>query len=192
MSLRSLLFVLVLMSVPMPAITAEVAGILVPDEARITGFDGVLLLNGAGVREKFFVDIYVGALYLPRRQVGVGRVLEEPPVNRVSMHFVYREVTRKKLAVAWREGFEKNLSAAQFAAVQARLERFSAMFGDMHAGDTVYLDYVPGRGTAVSINGVSKGTIDGHDFNSALLGVWMGESPVTESLKKAMVGVDKQ
>ena len=62
----------------------------------------------------------------------------------------------------------------------------------MHEGDLVYLDYVPGRSTEVSINGDRVGSIDGHDFNSALLGVWLGESPVTESLKKAMVGVDKQ
>lgn len=192
MSLRSLFITVALMLLPMPAITAQVAGILVPDETRITGFGGVLVLNGAGVRERFFVDIYVGALYLPERQIGVGRLLKEPRANRVSMHFVYSGVTEEKLAKAWREGFEKNLSARQLVAVQARLDRFIGLFGDMQEGDIIHLDYVPGRATEVSINGVSAGMIEGSDFNSALLGVWLGESPVTESLKKAMVGVDKQ
>lgn len=42
----------------------ELAGVTLAPTATLT--DGsVLVLNGAGVRKKFFVDVYIGALYLP-------------------------------------------------------------------------------------------------------------------------------
>lgn len=171
---------------------AQSDDVVLPDQIRIDGVEQPLLLNGAGVREKFFVDVYVAALYLPRTQQGVGSLLSNPPANRVMMHFVYREVTKKKLGDAWREGFRNNLTVDAYTALAARLERFIGLFGDMHAGDYVWLDHLPGQGTRVSINGRQVGMIAGTDFNSALLAVWVGKKPVTQALKKAMVGVDKQ
>ena len=52
----------------------------------------------------------------------------------------------------------------------------------------IYLDYIPGRGTRVTINGESKGLIAGRDFNNALLDIWLGEEPADKGLKKAMLG----
>ena len=60
----------------------------------------------------------------------------------------------------------------------------------MREGDQVWLDYVPGSGTSVLVNGDVRGVIPGSDFNAALLSVWLGREPVSESLKKAMVGDD--
>lgn len=174
-----------------PAHAVQVAGVEVPEQVVIAGFDRPLTLNGAGVRKKFFISVYVGALYLPQRQTGVGSLLTEPTANRVAMHFVHREVEKRKLDDAWREGFENNLSAPALAALEARLNRFMTLFRDMRKGDSVFLDYVPGRATEVWVNGAKQGEIEGADFNAALLAVWLGERPVTVSLKKAMVGVDK-
>jgi hypothetical protein len=100
-------------------------------------------------------------------------------------------VAKRQLAEGWREGFENNLTEAQLNAVAARLDRFVGLFGDMREGETVWLDFVPGRGTEVSVNGTPLGMIEGDDFNSALLSVWLGKEPVTIELKNAMVGVDK-
>jgi len=58
----------------------------------------------------------------------------------------------------------------------------------VHAGDIVLLDYVPGKGTAVKINGVEKGIVEGEDFNKALLDIWLGEEPADDGLKDAMLG----
>lgn len=191
MARRSIYFMLALLFQPGCGVAASVAGVDLPDEVRISGFESPLLLNGAGVRKKYFISVYVGALYLAERQVGVGTLLTVPTANRVSMHFVYSKVNKRQLAEAWREGVAENLPAGALAAVEQRLERFVALFPDMHEGDTIWLDFVPGRGTQVSINGTPQGTIEGDDFNSALLSVWLGEKPVTAALKNAMVGVDK-
>ena len=174
-----------------PLYGVEVGDTALPDEVRINGFDEPLVLNGAGMRKKLFISVYAGALYLPQRQVGVGGLLSAPPANRVSMHFVYSKVSKRQLDETWREGFENNLDATQLAAVAGRLDDFVDLFREMHAGDEVWLDYVPGRGTEVSINGQSRGMVPGGDFNAALLAVWLGHDPASESLKNALVGVDK-
>ena len=56
------------------------------------------------------------------------------------------------------------------------------------SGDTILLDYVPGTGTRVLINGESKGMIPGEEFNRALLRIWLGDQPADAALKKAMLG----
>ena len=48
-------------------------------------------------------------------------------------------------------------------------------------------DFVDG-GTRVSLNGQAKGTIAGDAFNKALLNAWIGDKPVQDDLKKAMLG----
>jgi len=188
---QSICFLLALALLPVAGKTAPAAGVDLPDEVRPNALDRPLLLNGAGVREKFFISIYVGALYLPERQIGVGSLLSVPVANRVLMHFLYREVSKRQLDESWREGFANNLSPRQLALMQERLDVFVDLFPVMREGDTVWLDFVPGRGTEVSINGSVRGLITGDDFNLALLAVWLGEAPVTTALKNAMVGVDK-
>lgn len=185
-----LLVVLIGLLLSSPALSTSIGGVEIPEQVRLPDLEPALVLNGAGIRKKFFISVYVGALYLPTRQTDVQELLMTPTANRVLMHFVYSRVAKRKMDDAWRKGFENNLTAAQHVDVKERLEHFVAMFGDMHEGDQVWLDYVPGSGTRVSINGVLQGTIAGADFNAALLAVWLGRYPVSESLKNAMVGVD--
>jgi len=55
----------------------------------------------------------------------------------------------------------------------------------------VNLDFVPGHGTRVVINGELRGQpIAGRAFFDALLDGWIGENPVSESLKRALLGQD--
>lgn len=173
----------------LPAVT--VGGVEVPDTVRLDGVAQPLVLNGAGVRYKLFFAVYVGALYLPQPRHSTDGLLSDPPANRVTMHFVYDRVSRGKLEATWRDGFASNLDAARLEALNARLERFVAAFDEMHAGDVVWLDYVPGRGTRVSVNGQRRVTIEGADFNAALLSVWLGRDPASEALKNDLLGVDK-
>ena len=169
----------------------EIADVKLDDQISVDGIEKNLLLNGAGIRYKFFFKIYVGALYLPEKQNSANEVLKTANPNRIVMHFLYDEVEKKKLVNAWLEGFEENVESAAFLALKERLEKFNGMFSDMHSGDVVLLDYLPQKGTRVTIKGENKGVIEGDDFNRALLSVWLGEEPVTEELKDAMLGVEE-
>ncbi len=168
---------------------AELSGVYVED--RIQTADGQpLVLNGVGLREKFWVDVYVGSLYLTEKSADVARILSRPGPWRVQLDFVYKEVSRDKLLEAWREGFEGNQSAENLAALEDRIELFYGFFeGGAVAGDQYAFDYAPGTGVHVSRNGEMLGTIEGEDFKTALLEIWLGNKPADKKLKKGMLGL---
>jgi hypothetical protein len=163
-----------------------VSGITIPDRVQVAGHE--LVLNGAGTRTKFFFDIYVCALYLPKPAASTQAVLAEPGPRRILMHFVFHKVSRSQLVDGWNEGFEENTTKAERASLQQRIDAFDALFGDAPKGQEALLDFVPGKGTTVTIDGTLRGTIAGKDFNDALLRIWLGEHPATRSLKRAMLG----
>ena len=180
-----LLFVLLL---ALPSQAREVAGVALPETVTLRGDATPLVLNGAGVRRKFFFKIYVGALYLPGPVSTAEGVFAAAGPKRVRMVFLYDEVAREKLIRGWNEGFEANQPEAALARLRARLDRFNGLFPDVKRGDVIDLDYLPDHGTQVWINGRLAGTIEGADFNRALLAVWLGEAPADADLREALLG----
>ena len=172
------------------AYAKEIAGLSIPDEAVLEGAEKTLLLNGAGVREKFFLDIYVGALYLEAKTTDAATAIHAGGPKRILLHFVHSEVPAKKLADAWHEGFEANTDPASLSPLKPRIDRFANLFQDAKRGDVYTLDYLPGQGTRVVFNDRLLGIVEGEDFSGALLGIWLGAKPVTEKLKRAMLGGD--
>lgn len=170
-----------------PAAARTVEGVDLPEstEAR----DGTALkLHGAGVRTKFFFDIYVGTLYLPETGQSLDAILGQDRAARIEMHFLYDEVSQEQLAEAWRSGFAANNADDVQAAVAERLERFVALFPTATEGDEFAMEYVPGAGTRVSVNGDVRGTIEGRTFFRALLGVFLGPEPADSDMKAGMLG----
>jgi len=155
---------------------------------RVQQAQGVLVLNGAGVRSKFFFDIYIAALYLPAREHQADRVLQHPAPARVVMPILYKQVGAGRLVYGWRAGFEKNQNTTQLQALALRLDAFNAMFSDAYRGDVLLFDFLADGTTHVLINDVEKGVVAGSDFQRALLAVWLGRQPADATLKKAMLG----
>lgn len=187
--MRYLLWVLLflLLTVTGGAQAANLAGVPLPDAIE-TADHQRLLLNGAGIRKKFFIKIYVGALYLPMKTDQSSSALSQPGSKQVLMHFLYDGVSQKKIVDAWSEGFHNNLDAQAYAAMLPRIERFNAMFEEMKRGDEVTLTYLPGKGTEVKVKGNEKGWIEGEDFMRAMLNIWLGGVPADTGLKKGMLG----
>jgi len=186
---KRLIVILALMLSSAPALAREVAGVALPETVTL-GTTPALVLNGAGTRSKFFIKVYVGALYLPARTRDAGAVLHHTGPVSMRMHFVHSEVSREKLVKAWNEGFEGNLDAAERARLSARIARFNALFQTAHKGDAIRLDYLPGHGTTVTINNEPRGVIEGEDFMQAWLRIWLGQHPADADLKQGLLGVD--
>ncbi len=185
--MRRLLFVSVLILFVQPAWSAKIAGVAI--EEKITTDEGVtLVLNGAGIRKKFFFDIYIAGLYLEKPEKTAEKVISDTGAKRVSMHFLYKEVGQDKLVEGWNSGFSANLESDKLQTLQSRIDRFNAMFDQaMVEGDLIFFDYLPGKGTRVNIKGQDKGVIEGKDFNDALLSIWLGKEPVGYDLRKDLL-----
>ena len=177
----------VMMLSPM-AFARDVAGVALPE--TITLGAKPLALNGAGIRSKFFIKVYVGALYLPSHTGDANAVLRQTGPVAMHMHFLHSEVSKEKLVKAWNEGFDTNLDAVERARLGGRIERFNELFRTAHKGDVIRLDYLPGTGTTVSINNESRGVIDGEDFMQAWLRIWLGQHPADADLKQGLLGAD--
>lgn len=166
----------------------QIDDVSLPDSVTIDGTDVKLQLNGMGYRTKFIFDIYIGGLYTESKvdSRDAAQALSGP--KRVVMHMVYDEVEREKMTNGWKEGFEGNNSDEQLGKLQARLKTFNSYFPDLKKNDVLLFDYIPATGTRVTLNSEVKGVIEGADFYTALLDVWLGEEPADDDLKDAMLG----
>jgi len=188
--MRSKLFILILFAfIAHLAEAKEIKGIKLAEQITQPQTGQTLMLNGAGIRSKFIFDIYVGALYLPAKSPDAKQIIHSPAPKRVSMYFVYGKIEKEKMTEAWNEAFSDALDKASLKALKARIDQFNRYFPDIVKGDKFVIDFVPGQGVAVSMNGGRKGVIAGNDFSQALLRIWLGDSPVDETLKDGMLGL---
>ena len=166
---------------------AEVAGIKVDDQIRVGASE--LVLNGAGLRTKVFVKVYLGALYVTQKSSATAALLDATTPRRMSLRML-REIDSDTLYGALRDGLKENISEAELAALKVPTEQFADLMkklGTAKNGDTVALDFT-GDGVGVSFNGEPRGKVASGAFAKALLKVWLGDNPVDSALKKALLG----
>jgi long-chain acyl-CoA synthetase len=184
--MRKLIIAVAALVVATGAYAFEVAGAKVDDKATVAGQE--LVLNGAGVRTKVFVKIYVGSLYVPAKAPDLAAVLAKGP-RRIQMN-ILRNLTADQLVDALVDGLKENNSEAELAAVKTQTAELVATmkaFNDVKEKDVVTLDFVDGA-TKIGLNGAAKGSIAGEPFNRALTKIWLGDHPIQADLKKAMLG----
>jgi hypothetical protein len=166
-----------------PAAATKVAGVELPDTAEVGG--KTLLLNGAGVRSRFIVKVYVGALYLEQKSGDAAAILAADAPWKVSMRFL-RDVEKEKIVGAFKEGFENN-SKGDLPALLPGLAALGALH-DLKSGDELAVTYVPGTGATVAGPGGVSVHVEGRVFAAALLRNWLGARPADGDLKKGMLG----
>jgi len=169
----------------LPVGAATLAGVTLPDKVDAGG--QTLVLNGLGLRSKFFIKVYVGGLYLPQKEKSAAKVLSGDTPRRMVMHFLY-SVNKDQMCDAWKEGLEQNTPKAS----PEVKKDFATLCNWMEAipkGHELVLTYVPGTGTTVEVNGKSKGTLPGKPTSDAILGTWIGPDPGPGTdFKKAVLG----
>ena len=187
--MKKALLATLLYLLPGIASAAELAGVFVEDKIQSSNGE-TLVLNGLGLREKLWVDVYVGSLYLEKQSQDVAEILSRPGPLRLQLDFIYKKVSPQQMVDTWREGFEKNQNEETLAQLQERIDQFNGYFSEPAvAKDRFVLDYVPGEGTTISKNGKILGTIEGVVFKNALLEIWLGNHPADKKLKKGMLGL---
>ena len=150
-----------------------------------------LILNGGGVRTKFFMKVYVAGLYLQAKNNKPQEIIDADKPMAVRIHIISNLMTSANMATAIREGFEKSTKGKsdQF---KKEIDVTCTIFqGDViKVGDLFEIYYVPGKGVRANKNGKDQGVImPGIDFKKALFGIWFSDDPVDLNLKKGMLGL---
>ena len=134
----------------------EVAGVSLPDSLQLGASS--LTLNGAGVRKKAFISVYVAGLYTAHKTTDAANAVAANAPKRMALHFL-RDVDADKIRAAWRDGFETNVPAGERAAMADAIDRFVGAFPDMKKGGTVWIDNVPGAGLKLTIDNCPQGNV---------------------------------
>jgi hypothetical protein len=165
----------------------EVSGVKVPETFKAG--TNTLVLNGAGIRTKWFLDIYVGALYLEAKNSDANAIINADQPMAITLHMVSGLVTSSKMKSATEEGFDNSLHG-KTQALKPEIDQFISVFEEkINEGDQYDLIYLPGKGVEAIKNGKLVKTIGGGlSFKKALFGIWLSDEPAEESLKESMLG----
>ncbi len=169
--------------------TVDLAGVKYAPSMPVGGQS--LLLNGAGIRTKFFIKVYTAGLYLSAKASTPEAVLATPGPKRMQV-VMLRDIDANELGRLFTRGMQDNAAREEFSKSIAGTLRMADIFSakkKLLAGDNFSIDWVPGVGTSVLINGKAQGEpVKEPEFFSALLRIWLGNKPADDALKAALLG----
>ena len=163
----------------------EVAGVSIPQ--TLTLETETLELNGAGIRKKFFMDLYVGSLYVESKTNNVDAIINSKTPVAIQLDIISGMITSKRMVDTVNEGFE-TATSGNMDTLQSRLDDFIKVFNEeIMKGDRFLMKVTPGKGLDAYKNNKHLATVEGDDFAKTLLSIWLGEKPADNGLKKSML-----
>jgi Chalcone isomerase-like len=129
-------------------------------------------------------NVYAGAFYLPGGNSG--RAWKSDIPKRLELAY-FREIKATDFADSSDQLLRRNLSTAEYQALEERLKKFWTLFRDVQPGDRYRLTYSPGLGTELRLNDEPLGVVPGADFSVAYFGIWLGENPISEKFRDRLL-----
>ena len=190
---KSLILILVLCAQLQQAqTTITIEDVVLPLNLKIKtdNFKTKLILNGCGVRTKFFISLYVEALYLKEKSTDAKAILDSKEAMAVRLHLTSALVTNKKISEAINNGMKKTY-VGDIAPIQAKMDELVGFFKDeLKPDDFIDLIYNPDiESIVVNYNDRTLGTVKGFEFKRALFGIWLEEKPINKILKTRLLGL---
>jgi hypothetical protein len=103
-----------------------------------------------------------------------------------------REIDANELGRLFTRGMQNNAPRETFARSIPGTVRMGEIFAErkrLRAGENFSVEFTPGRGTQVLVNGQPQGApIAEPEFFDALLLIWLGANPADQQLKEALLG----
>ncbi|MDP9046209.1 MAG: chalcone isomerase family protein [Pseudomonadota bacterium] len=167
----------------------EVGGVKFPSTLQVAG--STLQLNGAGVRYKVVFKVYAAGLYLTQKATTPEAVLAAPGPRHLQITML-RDIDANELGKLFARGMEQNAPREEFSKSISGVIRMSDIFSNrkrLVAGDSFAIEWVPGTGTVITVNGKLEGApIKEPEFYTALMRIWFGNMPADAQLKEALLG----
>jgi hypothetical protein len=156
---------------------------------------GDMSLLGVGVRTRTMLKVKVYAVGLYAADSALAGPLAAHKANvaapsfykdlvsgdfekQVVMKFV-RDVSTDQIRGAFRESLK--------GAEGAKVDLFVGYFSDTKVGQEYVLRWAPGGILETKVAGLNKPPITDEKFAAAVFGIWLGEKPIQEDIKKGLV-----
>lgn len=173
-----------------PAAVTEASGVKFANEIELRG--NKLLLNGAGTRYKFVVKVYAAGFYVPAK-LSTPEAAWDTKTPRAFKVVMLRDIDANELGKLFTRGMEQNASRDEFFKAIPGTLKLADLFAakkKLVAGDQFVIEWTPGTGTSVVINGKAEfEPVKEPEFFSSLMKIWFGKSPADHQLKDALLGV---
>jgi chalcone isomerase-like protein len=183
--------VLLVLSVVRPAL-AQAHDVIEPKSgAKFAAKDGDTSLLGVGLRTKTIlkVKVYAIGLYVAdsaasgplKGKFGSAvfyRELVSGDFKKMVVMKFLRDVSTDQIRDAWREVLK---------GAGGRADAWIGYFNDIRSGQECVIDWTPGVGLETKVAGVDKPAINDKAFATAVFGIWLGDKPIQEDIKKDLI-----
>ncbi|MCC6278023.1 MAG: chalcone isomerase family protein [Oligoflexia bacterium] len=171
---------------------AEMYDVKFDDQIKLDG--KTLVLNGMGLRDKTIlavsIRVYVGGLYLISPSSDPDAILKSKDPKVVRTQFK-RNVKAKDVKNGWKDGLTANCEDT-CKALEPTAEKLYQALVDVKEGDVLEYRFKDSSNVEVLLNETSLVKLTDASLVSAMLKTWLGPKPVTEGLKKALLGLSKK
>jgi hypothetical protein len=190
------------LSVGIVAATCLAASFALPEDVKeprsgvsFAAKDGSSSLLGVGLRTRTMFNVKVYAIGLYVDDAALSGPLAAHKGKTSSPEF-YRDLVRGDFPKHVVMKFTRDVSTSQIqgafrevlpSASKARVDAFVGYFGDTKVGQEYVIRWAPGGVLETTVAGAAKPPIADKDFAAAVFGIWLGEKPIQDDIKRDLV-----
>ena len=141
-----------------------------------------LVLKNQAVLTYLWADVYAAALYAPS-DLSAKQAWSQQKALRLTLYY-FRDIDRSDVIKAATTTLARQHANAR---LKPELDKLHASFRDIRNGDRYALDFHPGRGLKLEINGqVVFSSVD-DELARAYLGIWLAPGGLSDSLRDRLL-----
>lgn len=151
-----------------------------------------LTLNGLAAHWALGREYYVGALYLPKASSDPQAILAMNGPKRMEFKVTNEKWSPRRFAQMWNQAILINNSQENLNAMSDAIIAFTGLAqGNLIYGDQIFIDYTPGKGSKILLNGTVMFTTSEDGFFPLLLNTWIGRRPPSSDFKTAILSLQE-
>jgi hypothetical protein len=175
-----------------PALAQNVQDVTEPKSGvRFATKDGETSLLGVSLRTKTIakVKVYAVGLYV------ADSAIAGPLKNKAGTPDFYKELQNGDFKKTIVMKFVRDVSTSQIRdafhdslkGAGDKADTWINYFNDIRSGQECVISWAPGTGLETKVAGADKPAISDKGFAAAVFGIWLGDKPVQENIKKELV-----
>jgi len=152
---------------------------------RVVEIDGQrYALMGSGVFRYMIWTAYAGAYYQLEGETEPQPLSDVP--RRLELAY-FHDIEAADFAEATEKTLKESLTLYEFNQIEQDLERLNQRYRDVTPGDRYLLSW-DGEWLRLALNGDVVFEDDSAEFASAMFGIWLGEHPLSDAFRDALLG----
>lgn len=166
----------------------KVAGVNYPSTFKTE--NTTLVLNGAGIRSMWFIDLYTAGVYISKKSSEANEIINCDCIQAFRIVITSSLVTTDKFNAAIDEALNKSMNN-NTSSIAKEIEQLKTALGTgLKVNDEFLLVYNPSEGLKVYKNKEYRDTIKGLNFKKETMKIWLGEKCINDDLKEDLLGIN--